>query len=149
LNLLEQSGPQWDGSVTAFQRVSSKSSVFGGIRGSTDFERAGGSLRLFGFGGPFRLGSYGQNELFGSRGYLATAGYLREVGTLPSLFGDRIFLAGFGQYGDMFTGLQVPEQPMDLSGVLVARTVLGPVFFGGSWGNAGRQRWYFGVGRIF
>jgi hypothetical protein len=54
-----------------------------------------------------------------------------------------------GQLAQVYGITPRRELPMDLSGMFVVKTVIGPAYFGGSWGNAGRFGWYFGIGRLF
>jgi NTE family protein len=143
------SGPQLDGSVMAFQPISRKGSVFGGVRGSTIFGDSGLRLLPVSYGGPFRLGSYGLNELLGNKGFLATTGYLREIKNLNPPLAEKLYFVAMGQLAQVYGITPRRELPMDLSGMFVVKTVIGPAYFGGSWGNAGRFGWYFGIGRLF
>lgn len=135
--------------ITAAKPVSPRASFLGGVSGGTSFDSRDAGIRGFSFGAPIRLGAYGPNELRGHEYFLFTAGYLRELITLPPLAGDKLYWTTFYQAGRMGGAQFHRGVPMSLSSVLVAKTLLGPIYLGGSWGDRGHRRWYFGLGRVF
>jgi len=141
--------PRAEAKFSWFQPVSQRGSVFLAGSGGTAFGRDSLGLLSYSLGGVLQLGSYGKNELLGNQYFLLTAGYLHEIASLPSLIGREIYAGGWYQAGKMYGDTDLPRHPMDLSAGLGAKTVLGPVFLGGSWGDAGHRKFYFGVGALF
>ena len=45
-------------------------------------------------GGPLRLGAFHQDEFRGSRLIFSTQGYIHRIGSLPALFGGKIYAGG-------------------------------------------------------
>ncbi len=141
--------PRTEAKISWFEPVSRAGSVFLSGSGGTAFGRDNLGLLGFSLGGIQRLGSYGKNELLGNQYYLLTAGYLHEIASLPPLIGGEIYAGGWYQLGKMYGHPELPKHPMDASGGLVVKTLLGPIFLGGSWGDAGHRKLYFGLGAIF
>ena len=56
----------------------------------------------FALGMPFRLGAYDAGEIIGPDYYIATGGYLRQIGRLPDFMGGPIFAGGWLENGDAF-----------------------------------------------
>ncbi|MBS1826691.1 MAG: patatin-like phospholipase family protein [Acidobacteria bacterium] len=129
--------------------ISEKGSVVYGISGGTSFGETNVGVRFFSLGGPLRLGAYGPNELLGSDYAVLTGGYLRDVWKLPPLVGDRVSIVGLAQAGKIRGDSAHTGVPLSGTGLFVARTWLGPVYLGGSWGDRGHRSWFFGLGRIF
>ncbi|MBN2241444.1 MAG: patatin-like phospholipase family protein, partial [Acidobacteria bacterium] len=141
--------PRGEINLSLFQPVSRSGSVFFQGSGGTAFGREDLGLLSFSLGGIMRLGSFGRNELIGSRYYLATAGYLHEIASLPPLAGGEIYAASWYQIGRVYSNSELPRYPMDISGGLFVKTLLGPVLLGGSYGSGGHRRLYAGIGAIF
>ena len=95
------------------------------------------------------VGTLDWDELIGNQYYLLTAGYLHEIASLPPLIGDKIYASGWYQLGKMYGSSDLPKHPMDASAGLVVKTLLGPIFLGGSWGSNGHHKLYFGLGALF
>jgi NTE family protein len=141
--------PRAEAIVQVFHPVSSAGSIFASGSGGSAFNRDNLGLHYFSLGGILRLGSYGRNELMGNQYYLLSAGYLHEIAALPRLIGGAIYAAGWYQLGKMYGKQDLPEHPMDVSGGIIAKTLLGPIFVGGSWGDGNHRKIYFGLGKIF
>jgi NTE family protein len=45
--------------------------------------------------------------------------------------------------------LGAPRLSGDVAAGMLAETVIGPVFIGGSVGDAGHQKWFFQLGHVF
>jgi NTE family protein len=103
----------------------------------------------FALGAPLRLGAYRSGELYGENFYLATAGYLREIGRLPDFIGGPVFVGGWLENGDAFDRWEAATWRSNVSGGLVMDTLIGPVMLGASAGFDGRWRTYLGIGRLF
>lgn len=130
-------------------RTSAQTSLLTGFSGGTTLGPIRSPLLAFDIGGPQRLGAYGVNELLAKQYAIATVGGLYEFKSDGNFFGSKIFLAGFAQ-GGRFAGIDNDVKwPASVSGAVVVKTFVGPLFVGGSVGDRGRNRWYFGVGRFF
>ncbi len=103
----------------------------------------------FALGMPFRLGAYDTGEIIGSNYYIATGGYLRQVGRLPDFVGGPIFAGAWLENGDAFDEWSLAHWRTNGGVGLVMDTLVGPVMVAGSWGFDGRWRTYIAVGRLF
>jgi NTE family protein len=112
------------------------------------------TLQSFTLGGPLRLGAYGENELLGNKYFLTQAGYLHKLVPFSSLVGEGLYGLVFMEVGKIYDApLAAPinnsSLALDGSVALVARTAIGPVFMGASFGNNSHRKWWFGLGRVF
>ena len=78
---------QLSGVANQFWSVGPRSRVFlyGGL--GTSFGDVPLPTDQFALGMPFRLSAYNEGEIIGPNYYIATAGYLRQVGRLPDFMG--------------------------------------------------------------
>lgn len=132
-----------------FQPISQQNSLVAGVSAGSILGPLSNSLLGFSLGGPQRLGAYGTNELQAKNYVLGTFGILHEFKSDPSLFGSKLYLTAFAQSGRaeaFFAGIR---NPASVSGAVILKTLLGPIFVGASLGDAGHRRWYFGMGRFF
>jgi len=141
--------PSLQTETSAFRRVTVRGSVFGVAEGGTTFGARGLDLQAFSLGGPLQLGAYGRNELLGNQYFLFQAGYLHELFRLSPLTGSTFYAAGLYEVGKVYGNPLLPSLPNDVSFALIGKTALGPVFVGGSFGDSGHRKWWFGLGRIF
>jgi NTE family protein len=121
--------------------------VLGGF--GTSFDKDPLPTDQFSLGTAFRLGAYSPGDLRGDHYYLATAGYMRQIGRLPDFMGGAVFAGGWLENGDTFDDWALAQWRTNASVGLVMDTLLGPVIVAGSAGFDGRWRTYFGIGRIF
>ena len=124
----------------------SKRSVSGTLAAVT--RQATGTPQFF-LGGPERLGSYGLNELRGNQYFLFRGGYLHDLLLLPPFAGKRVFVIGEYELAKMYGFPTAAKLPNDFAAGIVAETVVGPLFFGGSIGDSGHKKWFFQLGRVF
>ena len=103
----------------------------------------------FSLGAAFRLGAYSPGDLRGDHYWLASGGYLRQIGRLPDFMGGAVHAGGWLENGDAFDDWNQATWRTNASVGVVLDTLLGPVLVAGSGGFDGRWRTYFGVGRIF
>ena len=103
----------------------------------------------FALGMPFKLGAYDTGEIIGANYYIATGGYLRQVGRLPDFMGGPVFAGGWLENGDAFDEWSLAGWRTNGGVGLVMDTLVGPVIVAGSWGFDGRWRTYIAVGRMF
>ncbi|WP_158942111.1 patatin-like phospholipase family protein [Granulicella sp. S190] len=141
--------------VAGYIPLGAKSSVFLTANGGTAFGAPPDVTDLQGFslGGPFRLGSYGRNELLGTQYWLFQGGYERKIFQLPPLLGEGVYAVGFFEGGKVYNNLnaadELESEAWDGSFVLVTRTALGPIYIGGAAGDNDHRKWWFGLGHVF
>jgi NTE family protein len=141
--------PSLTASLGLFHPISESSSIFALSEGGSTLGQKNTGIPQFFLGGPGRLGAYGQNELAGNQYYLFRTGYLHDLVTLPSLIGGRIYAVGSVEMGKMYGVTRQSGYPIDVSAGILAQTIFGPIFIGGSMGDTGHQKWFFQLGRVF
>jgi NTE family protein len=135
--------------VSAFNPINERSSVFAIGATGTTFNRTAPPAQQFTLGGPFRLGAYGRDEFRGSHYLFTGAGYLRRVSQLLPLVGRSIYAGGWYEFGGAFEQRDNAPYFHSLTGAVIIETRLGPISLGGSWGEGGRGRLFFSLGRFF
>jgi NTE family protein len=108
-----------------------------------------GRLAPFTLGGTLRLGAFHLDELAGRHYAYLSPGYLRQVGRLPDFVGGKAYWASWIEHGSAFDVFSKAVWRSNLSTGFVLDTRLGPLFVGGSWGEGGRTKVYFAIGRLF
>ena len=103
----------------------------------------------FALGGPFQLSALDGGELRGDNFVLTTGGYLRQVARLPDFMGGAVLAGGWLEFGSAFDDWDAANFETNATIGVIAETLLGPVFVGGSAGADGASRFYVGIGRIF
>ena len=141
--------PSLQSNLEYFQPVSALGSVFVDGKGGTTFGFANTGIPQCFLGGPLTLSAYGLNELQGNQYYLFRAGYLHDLWTLPPLVGKRVFVIGSYEFAKMYGAPNESKFPNDVAAGVLAETVIGPLFVGGSVGDTGHHKWFFQLGRVF
>jgi NTE family protein len=141
--------PSLDGRFNFFQPISPNGSVFLSGEGATTFGVINIGFPLYFLGGPLRLSAYGTNELYGEQYYLVRAGYIRQLFNLPPFVGKKVSLVSSYEFAKMYDFLDESHFPTDVEAGVVAETMFGPLFVGGSVGDSGHQKWFFQLGHIF
>jgi len=132
-----------------FWSLDDKSRVFFAGGFGTSFDNNPLPINQFGLGSAFRLGAYSSGDIRGDHYYIATGGYLRQIGRLPDFMGGPVYAGGWLENGDAFDQWADATWRTNASVGVVMDTLLGPVIVAGSAGFDGRWRTYFGIGRIF
>lgn len=140
---------QLSGTMSRFWSLGERTRVFfyGGF--GTSFDKTAQPTYKFVLGSPLRLGAYRSGELRASHYYVATAGYLRQLGRLPDFLGGPIFAGGWLENGDAFEDRDLATVRSNVSAGVIMDTLIGPVMLAGSADFDGRWRTYIGVGRVF
>ena len=140
---------QLSGTANKFWKLRARERLFvyGGL--GTSFDDTPLPTEQFALGMPFRLSAYDTGELRGSHYYIATGGYLRQIGRLPDFMGGPIYAGGWLENGDAFDKWSLAGWRTNGGVGVVMDTLIGPVMVAGSWSFDGRWRTYIGVGRIF
>jgi len=141
--------PSLQSSLEYFQPVSAMGSVFVEGQGGTTFGYSNTGIPQFFLGGPLSLSAYGLNELQGNQYYLFRGGYLHDLWILPPLVGKRVFVIGSYEFAKMYGDPNESKFPNDFAAGVLAETVIGPLFVGGSVGDTGHHKWFFQLGRVF
>jgi NTE family protein len=141
---------QWYATIEHFIPVGNRGIIFGAGSGGTSFGATDLGLGGFALGGPLRLSAYRRGELLGSDYFLAQGGYLHRLLKLNPVIGDAIYAAGFYEIGKVWNSVPgTPTLPNDIAGAIVMKSLVGPLYGGGSVGDSGHHTWFFGLGRIF
>jgi NTE family protein len=141
--------PQGEANFSAFRTYRKKGIVFLDFSGGTTFDRSAAPTETFQLGGTGRLSAYRRNEFSGNNFVLTRTGYLREIYTLPSLLGGKVYLLGAIETGGAFGQFRRANYRTDLTGGVIVVTSLGPITFGTSFGEGGRRKIFFSLGRVF
>jgi NTE family protein len=141
--------PVLDVKSTFFQPVGARNTGFVSMEGGTIFNTRNAGIPFFFLGGPQRLSAYGMNELFGNQYFLGRFGFLKQLNA-PAPFTDgRVYLFADYEVAKMYGVKDATVLPMDASAGVLVRTLVGPLFAGGSVGDGGYRKWYFQLGRFF
>jgi NTE family protein len=100
-------------------------------------------------GGPRRLSASSFDEYRGTDTYLARAGYLRQIASLPTGYGQGLYAIVGYEAGEIWSPEAHAILRQDGTAGLVAATPFGAITFGVSIGDAGHRKVFFTVGRLF
>jgi NTE family protein len=141
---------QWNTTTSHFIPVGPRGIIFGTGSGGTSFGASGLGLAGFSLGGPLRLSAYHMGELLGSDYFLGQTGYLYRLLRLNPVLADSLYVSGFYEIGRVWDApAGTPRLPNDISGALIMKTLIGPLYGGVSIGDSDHRKWFFGLGRIF
>jgi NTE family protein len=141
---------QWNTYTAHFIPIAHRGILFGTASGGTSFGTTGLGLAGFALGGPLRLSSYARGELLGNDYFLAQPGAMFRLARLNPVFGDAVYAIGEYEIAKVWGGATgTPKLPNDISGGLIVKTLLGPIYGGGSIGDSGHRKWFVGIGRVF
>jgi NTE family protein len=131
-----------------FKPIDKLGSLFLGANGGSTFGYNQTGLPQFLIGGPLRMGAYGLNEILTDQFFLLRAGYIRQIGKLNPLVGDKVYAIAFLE-GARIYGNPLVNSAMDANAGVVVSTFIGPILLGGAVGESGHRKLYFTLGRIF
>ena len=60
-----------------------------------------------------------------------------------------MYVTGIYEFEKMYGATNESGFPNDVAIGLIAQTALGPMFFGGSAGDTGHNKWFFQLGHLF
>lgn len=141
--------PVFDGGSEAFLPWGVRNTVFASMESGTVFNAHNSGLPFFRLGGPQRLSAYGTNELIGNQYFLARVGVMKQINASAPFTDGRVYLVASYEVAKMYGAVKATALPMDGSAGVLLRTLLGPLFVGGSVGDSGHRKWYFQLGRFF
>jgi NTE family protein len=141
--------PALDTQIQGFKSLHEKDSIFAIASGGSTigFDRTG--VPLYSLGGPFRLSSYGPNEILTNQYAMFRGGWMHKLVEGPPIIGSRIYLLTDFEVAKPYGAKNETRVPMDGSVGLMFETLFGPAFIGGSVGDSGHRRFFFQLGRIF
>ncbi|MBI2302111.1 MAG: patatin-like phospholipase family protein [Armatimonadetes bacterium] len=145
----ETAFPFLDARSDWFQPVSANGSLFVRAQFGTHFEDNSPAYTHFPLGGPLRLSAYHLDQFLGSDVVYGGVGYLHRVWTLPRVLGGKVYAGGWYEVGGAFQRFHHARYVHSISAGLAAETILGPAFFGASWGENGNRRAYLSLGGMF
>jgi NTE family protein len=139
---------QLSGEVSHFWPKGERGRLFTLLGAGTSFGKHPLPTDQFTLGRPLHLGAHDQGEFIGDHYYVATGGYLHQLGRLPDFMGGPLFAGAWIENGDAFNSGDAGFRTNASAGVILD-TIVGPVILAGSAGFDGSWRTYIGVGRIF
>jgi NTE family protein len=146
---VESDFPQGEIRVGSFFPFGKKSTLFALGDGGTSFDNNSPVLEKFTLGGLVRLGAFSTNEFRGDHLLYGSGGYLWHFAQMPPLLGEKISFIFFYEVGSVFDDWDLADVHHSGNVGLIAETLAGPVFIGGSIGDGGRSNFYFALGRFF
>ena len=138
-----------EGRFTDFFKVNELNTVYFSTGGGTTYGNNHVGVPAFSLGGTLSFPAYGTNEILTNQYSILTLGYLRQLKELPPLLGNKLYFQSrfdFGSFDKLTNGTRLPG---DVAAGFVVSTIFGPVAVGGSVGDSGHARFYFGVGKTF
>lgn len=142
--------PSIDLRTVGFQPLGRPDSLFAVVSGGSTLGYSKTGVPLYSLGGPFRLSAYGPNEILTNQYMLLGAGWLHLLTEGPPIIGSKIYLWTEYEVAKPYAPLlHTSSVPMDGTVGVLFRTLIGPAFIGGSYGDSGHRRIFFQIGRIF
>ena len=141
--------PQVAMTSSYFKSITPRGLVFAFGGGGTTFSKVPGPAQQFTVGGPFRLSAFSREEFRGRNFILAGGGYLYRVAYLPTFLGQKIYAGSWYEGGSAFFNRSDVNFRNDVAGGFVVETLLGPMVLGGAYGEGGRGKIFFSLGRLF
>ena len=137
-----------------FKPLRRPDSIYFRASGGTTFGATKTGVPPFTLGGPLRLSAYGTNEIFTNQYMLFQLGYLRQIGRLPPILGNKVYFTSLYELARPYktqnpTLNGFPDLPMDVVGGILVETLFGPAYIGASLGASGHRKIFFKVGRVF
>jgi NTE family protein len=119
--------PQGEAVASWFKRVRTRERLVLAGGGGTSFDHDPG-FNQFLLGGPFRLGSFNNDEIRGDNYLVGVVGVLHEWFRLPDVLGGNAYLGGWLEQGSAFNAWRDAQYKASLSGGVVIETLFGPAF---------------------
>lgn len=129
--------------------IDRRRTLFAMADGGTTFGAAVPPYGEFTLGGLMRLNAYQRDRFRGANALHAGVGVLQELTELPLFFGRKVYASGMYEIGGAFDQFDDARYFSSLSAGIVADTMLGPAYFGYSFGEEGENRLHFSIGRLF
>ena len=140
---------QAESDFSAFDKIGDRNIIFGFGGGGTTFNRTAPLFQQFTLGGLFNVGGYGSSEFRSSNLLHGGFGVLRETFSAPAYIGGKLYFGGWYEGGSSFENFGDASYRQSVTGGALLETRIGPIFLGGSFGEGGRRKLYFSLGRFF
>lgn len=141
--------PQAEANAAYFKKIGAKGIGFLSAAGGTTFSRFAAPSDRFTLGGTLRLSAYGRDQFIGNNYIFGSGGYLREIYSLPSIIGGKVYAFGGLEAGGAYDRFAASDFYSNATGGVVVSTAFGPVSVGGAFGEGGNRKVFFSLGRIF
>jgi NTE family protein len=149
---INQHFPLLEGRFTQFVPLTDRSTVYFTGGGGTTVGTNNIGLPVFSLGGTNNFAAYGTNEILTDEYAIGQVGFLYALKQLPPFLGNKLYIDARFEAGTFLQAASQPPNyriPADAAAGLVVNTIFGPVLIGGAVGDAGHQRFFFSLGRIF
>jgi NTE family protein len=143
------SAPQLYTQIEFAHALNRNNVLLGKFEGGTMLNRDVAQPFRYTLGGPLRLGAEAIDQLRGTDYFLVTPGYLRRIATLPEPLGQRIYVGGALEAGQMRSPDGATITREDVSFGIVAETPLGVITVAPVIGSNGQHKLVFTVGKFF
>jgi NTE family protein len=140
---------QGEANATYFRKIGGKGIGFLSGGAGTSFNRFAAPADRFTLGGTLRLSAYSRDQFIGNNYLFTSGGYLREIYSLPSIIGGKVYAFGAIETGGAFDRFATSNYFSNATGGIIISTAFGPVSVGGAFGEAGNRKVFFSLGRIF
>lgn len=141
--------PQAEAQAVYFKKIGEKGIGFLSAAGGTSFNRSVAPINRFTLGGTLRLSAYSRDQFIGNNYVFTSGGYLREIYSLPSIIGGKVYLFGGLESGGAFDKFATSTYFSNVTGGVVVATAFGPISLGAGLGEGGRRKVFFSLGKIF
>ena len=141
--------PQAETSFNARYPINERYIALGFGAGGTTFGKTAPTFQQFTVGGLFNVGGYGSEEFRGSNYLRGGVGFLRETYAFSSYVSGKVYFGGWYEGGSAFEKFDLAGYRQSVTGGALLETPVGPIFVGGSFGEGGRRKVYFSLGRFF
>lgn len=146
--------PVFQTTMQFFQPIDRADSVYLRTSGGTTFNTSATGVPPFSLGGPLQLSAYARDEIRTNQFIFLQVGYLREIGQLPALIGNKVYFNSLYEVArpyktQSFSLNGFSDFPMDGAAGVLFETLLGPAYIGASWGDSGHRKIFFKLGRVF
>ena len=132
-----------------FQPLGRRQTLFALANGGTTFGASPPPYGEFTLGGLMRLNAYQRDRFRGANALHGAVGMMQEVADLPLFFGRKVYASGMVEMGGTFDDFNQARYFTSVSAGVMADTILGPTYFGYSFGEEGENRLHFSIGRLF
>lgn len=146
---VDQAFPQGSLRGTFFFPLGKKNTLFVLGEGDTSFHHSAPGLNKFALGGLFRISAASRNEFLGNHAVYGGVGYLRTLGRLPYLIGEKFSAGVWYETGAAYNRWDDADFHHSVATGVIVETLLGPVFTGFGFGDGGRNNFFFAIGRAF
>ena len=141
--------PRLEATGTYFRDIGHGNTLSLTVEGGTLANRRVEDPFRFTLGGPLRLTASSFEEYRGTDYVFARPAYFRRIATLPSPFGQNIYVLATYELGRIYAPDTTTVMRQDVFFGLAAETPLGAITFGPAIGDHDHRKLVFTLGRFF